>query len=553
MDNKKYSIGMDFGTLSARAILVDIKNGTEEAISVVGYQDAVIDDVLPESGQKLPKGYALQNPHNYIEAMESLLRDILRKSRADPSQIIGIGLDTTASTVLPVDRNYVPLCFHEKYKKNPHSWIKLWKHHGAQKQADRLNAAADRMGLEFINRCGGRVSAEWMYPKIMETLEEAPEIYDAAYRFMELGDWLVYLLTGQEKRNSIMAFIHAQWDGGAGFPPNQFFKSLDPRLDGLIEAKIGSRVQSAFEKAGGLTRVMAKKTGLLAGTAVAMANSDGPVAIPGLGIVEEGTAALILGTSSVLMYLSRKDRMVKGAMGMAKEGWIPGFCGHILGQSAVGDIFEWFMNTMVPYRYYKEAETEDISIFDVMNRKVEHLPPAQTGLLALDWLNGNRSVLQNADLSGVLIGLNLSTTPEEIYRALIEATAFGMKKIIASVEEAGIALREIYACGGLARKSPTIMQIFSDVLGLRIRIAASSQTIALGSAMMGAVAAGKTKGGYDGITEAAIHMSRLKEEYYEPDPGNHARYRRMYKEYERMHDYFGIEQKEIMKKLRNIQ
>lgn len=553
MDNKKYAVGMDFGTLSARAILVDVKDGAEKAISVVGYQDAVIDDVLPETEQKLPKGYALQNPHNYIEAMESLLRDILRKSKADPSQIIGIGLDTTASTVLPVDRNYVPLCFHEKFKKNPHSWIKLWKHHGAQKQADRFNETANEMGLDFIRRCGGRVSAEWMYPKIMETLEEAPEVYEATYRFMELGDWLVYLLTGQEKRNSIMAFIHAQWDREAGFPPNQFFKKLDPRLDGLIEQKIGGRVQSSFGKAGGLTRAMAKKTGLLAGTAVSMANSDGPIAIPGLGIVEEGTAALILGTSSVLMFLCRKDLMVKGTMGMAKEGWIPGFCGHILGQSAVGDIFEWFMNNMVPYRYYKEAETEDVSIFDVMNRKVERMQPSETGLLALDWLNGNRSILQDADLTGVLIGLNLSTKPEEIYRAFIEATAFGMKKIVASVEEADITLKEIYACGGLARKSPTIMQIFSDVLGLRIRIAASSQTIALGSAMMGAVAAQGGNGGYDDIIEAAVHMSKLREEYYEPDKERHERYLHLYEEYEQMHNYFGIDQKEIMRKLKNME
>lgn len=552
MEGKKYSIGMDFGTLSARAILVDIENGNEKAISVVGYQDAVIDDILPESGKKIPKEYALQNPHNYMEALENLLRDILKKGRVAPEQIIGIGVDTTASTILPVDRKFVPLCFYDQYRKNPHSWIKLWKHHGAQKQADRFNKIANSMNLECMKYCSGKVSAEWMYPKIMETLEEAPEIFDAAYRFMELSDWIVYLLTGNETRNSIMAFIHAQWDSQKGFPPNQFFKTLDERMDGLAAKKLGETVRATFEKAGGLTGKMAKKTGLPAGTAVAVGNSDGPVAIPGLGIVNEDTAALILGTSSNLMFLCREKIMISGATAAAGKGWMPGLFGYILGQSAVGDIFEWFINNLVPYRYYKEAEEDGVSIFEVLDRKVEKLKPGESGLLALDWFNGNRSILQNADLTGVLLGISLTTTPEEIYRALIEGTAFGMRKIITTVEESGITLNEIYACGGLSRKSPVIMQIFSDVLGLKIRVAASAQTVALGSAMTGAVAAGSENGGYDNITEAVKHMSKLKEKCYETNPENHTRYNELYRQYEELHDYFGVTKKDIMSSLRKI-
>lgn len=550
MQEKRYAIGMDFGTLSARAVMVNVENGQETAVSVVGYQDAVIEDVLPDTEVKLPKGYALQNPHNYQEALESLLRDILHKSRIAASQVIGIGVDTTASTMLPVDRDYIPLCCHERYKRNPHSWIKLWKHHGAQKQADRFNETASRLHMGFISRCGGKVSAEWMYPKIMEVLDEAPEIYQATYRFMELGDWIIYLLTGRDKRNSTMAFVHAQWDETDGFPPPYFFRELDPRLENLIEEKIGTRVYSSFERAGGLTKKMADRTGLLKRTAVSVANSDGPIAIPGLGIGQEGIGALILGTSSVFMLLSHRDVMVQGSMGTVKNGWIPGFYGHIFGQSAVGDVFEWFMDNLVPYRYFKEAEAEDLSIFDIMNRKIQHMEPGESGILALDWLNGNRSILQNTDLTGVLVGISLSTAPEDIYRAFVEATAFGMKKIVHSIEEEKIPLREIYACGGLTRKSPTIMQIFADVLGISIRVAASSQTIALGSAMLGAVAAGKKQGGYDSIVEAAGRMSRLKEGYFEPDMEKHKIYNTLYEKYQQLHDYFGVTHRELMEALR---
>ena len=549
---KKYSIGMDFGTLSARAILVEVDTGAEVAVSVVGYQDAVIDDMLPGTKIKLPVGYALQNPKDYIEALESLLRDILLKSGVHPEQIIGIGVDSTASTIIPVDKNYRPLCIYDEFKNNPHSWPKLWKHHGAQKQADTFNRIADEMGQEFLNHCGGKVSAEWLYPKVMEILEEAPEIYDATYRFMELSDWLVYLLTGKEKRNSTVACLHAQWDVTKGFPSKAFFKAIDTRLENIIEDKLGTQVYSSFEKAGGLTEEMAEKTKLCAGTAVCMGNSDSPVAIPGLGVVQEGIALLVIGTSSMFMLLSKEDKMVQGAIGMAKDVLLPGYYGHLFGQSAVGDIFDWFMNNMVPYKYYLEAEEKDLSIFDVMNQKVEKILPGRTGLLGLDWFNGNRSVLQNADLSGLIVGITLLTTTEHIYRALIESTAFGLKMIIKSIMGAGIAISEIYACGGLARKSPTILQIFTDILGIRIRIAASSQTIALGSAIMGALAAGSENGGFDNLEEAVSHMSKLSNEYYEPDLENHDIYDRCFAEYEKLHDYFGKGRNNVMHTLRKM-
>lgn len=549
--DKKYSIGMDFGTLSARAVLAEVETGAEVAVSVVGYQDAVIDDMLPGTGIKLPAGYALQNPKDYMEALESLLRDILQKSGVRPEQIIGIGVDSTASTIIPVDKNYKPLCMYDEFKNDPHSWPKLWKHHSAQKQADTFNRIADEMGQEFLKHCGGKVSSEWLYPKVMEILEENPVIYNAAYRFMELSDWIVYLLTGKEVRNSTVACLHAQWDSVRGFPSGAFLKAIDTRMEKLVEDKLGQQVRYSFEKAGGLTEEMAAKTNLCAGTAVCMGNSDSAVAIPALGVLKEGTAVLVIGTSSVLMLLSTEGKIVPGAIGMAKDVFLPGYYGHIFGQSAVGDIFDWFMNNLVPYKYYLEAEEKDISIFDVMNQKAEKIPPCKSGLLALDWMNGNRSVLQNTDLSGLIVGITLSTTAEHIYRALIESTAYGLKKIIKSITDAGLTINEICACGGLARKSPVIMQIFADILGIRIRVAESSQTIALGSAIMGALAAGEENGGYDKLEDAVIHMSQLCNKYYEPDLGKRVSYDCFFKEYEKLHDYFGRGRNNVMHLLQN--
>lgn len=297
---------------------------------------------------------------------------------------------------------------------------------------------------------------------------------------------------------------------------------------------------------------MAAKTGLPAGTAVCTGSSDSAVAILALGVLQEGTAILVIGTSSVLMLLSKEEKMIPGAIGMAKDVFLPGYYGHIFGQSAVGDIFDWFVNNLVPYKYYLEAEEKDISIFDVMNQKAEKIPSGKSGLLALDWLNGNRCVLQNTDLSGLIVGITLSTTTEHIYRALIESTAYGLKMIIKSINGAGLKINEICACGGLARKSPVIMQIFADILGIRIRTVESSQTIALGSAIMGALAAGKENGGYDSLEDAVLHMSQLSNKYYEPDLEKREIYDCCFREYERLHDYFGKGRNNVMHLLQKM-
>lgn len=549
-DRKLYSIGMDFGTLSARGVLVDITNGEEVYVTVVGYQDAVIDDVLPRTEVKLPENYALQNPADYIEALSSILGDIVMHSGVSVEDIIGIGIDSTASTVLPVDKDYVPLCMDEKYYDNPHSWPKLWKHHANQAQADQITRVAKEMNAPFLKCCGGLVDAEYLYPKVLQIYQEAPEIYEAADSFVELADWLVFLLTGKRKRSSTIASIHSYYTREEGYPDKAFFHALEKGFDSLTTKKMREPVCSVFQRAGRLTEEMAQQTGLPAGIAVSIGTSDSVVALPSLGIMKEGDAALIVGTSSVLMLLSKEKKHVPGAMAMVKDEMLPGYYGHLFGQTAVGDVFDWFVSNLVPHKYYLEAERKETSIFDIMNEKIRDINPGETGMLALDWFNGNRSVLHNSDLTGMLMGISLSTTTEQIYRALVEATAFGLKKIMNTVAEAEIPVDKIYACGGLARKSPVIMQIYADILGLCIYTVDSSQTVASGAAILGALAAGKEVGGYDTIEEAVQHMSRKFCCCYEPDTYNHEIYESIYDIYEQLHDYFGCEQSDIMLKLK---
>lgn len=546
----KYSIGLDFGTLTARAVIVDVETGRELATSTFGYQDAIIDTFLPETEVRLPSDFALQNPRDYQEAVVSLLRDILYRSGVCAEDIIGIGVDATASTVLALDEAYMPLCLLPEYKNNPHSWIKMWKHHSPQGQADRINRVAAGLQEPFLRRCGGKVSVEWYYPKMLETLENAPEVFKAAAYFVELGDWIVYLLTGERKRSSAIASLHAHWDSAHRMPSEEFFRSLHPLM--LEKVKQGAQIPvvSVFSPAGTLTKEIAGQTGLSEHTVVSMADTDSPVALLSLDVTKERTGALILGTSSVFMLLSRREHFIPGAMASVKDQMMPGFFGNMFGQSAVGDSFEWFVKNLVPYQYYLDARNKDWSVFDVMNDAMERLPLDSEHILALDWFNGSRSLLQNASLSGVLVGMTLSTKPEQIYRALVESTAFGLKKILSGVSDAGIPLDQIKACGGLARKSPAIMQIYADILELPIYTTSSKQTIGKGSAILGALAASSAKGGYDRIEDAVKAMRCPVTACYTPRSEYRTMYHELKTQYEEVYRFFGQEAPQIMSKLR---
>ncbi|ARV47020.1 ribulokinase [Bacillus subtilis] len=546
-----YTIGVDFGTLSGRAVLVHVQTGEELAVAVKEYRHAVIDTVLPKTGQRLPRDWALQHPADYLEVLETTIPSLLEQTGVEPKDIVGIGIDFTACTILPVDSAGQPLCMLPEYEEEPHSYVKLWKHHAAQKHADRLNQIAEEEGEAFLQRYGGKISSEWMSPKVIQIADEAPHIYEAADRIIEAADWIVYQLCGSLKRSNCTAGYKAIWSEKAGYPSDDFFDKLHPLMKTITKDKLAGSIHPVGEKAGGLTEKMAQLTGLLPGTAVAVANVDAHVSVPAVGITEPGKMLMIMGTSTCHVLLGEEVHIVPGMCGVVDNGILPGYAGYEAGQSCVGDHFDWFVKTCVPRAYQEEAEEKNIGIHELLSEKANLQAPGESGLLALDWWNGNRSTLVDADLTGMLLGMTLLTKPEEIYRALVEATAYGTRMIIETFKESGVPIEELYAAGGIAEKNPFVMQIYADVTNMDIKISGSPQAPALGSAIFGALAAGKENGGYDDIKEAAAHMGKLKDISYSPNAENAAVYEKLYAEYKELVHYFGKEN-HVMKRLKAI-
>ncbi len=552
MNEHKYAIGVDYGTESGRAVLVDVTNGREVATAVHPYGDDVIDEALPGTNIELPPDFALQNPQDYIEVLRVTIPAVLQEGGVDSEDVIGIGTDFTACTMLPIDEAGTPLCMKPEWRDSPYAWIKIWKHHAGQPEANRLNEIARERGEGWLPRYGGKISSEWLFPKIWETLNKAPEVYEAADRYLEAADWIVLQLTGEERRNSCTAGYKAIWHKREGYPGDDFFAALDPRLRTVVDDKLSREIYPLGQRAGVLTQEMAEITGLKPGTAVSIGNVDAHVSVPAATVVEPGRMVMIMGTSICHMVLGTEEHIVPGMCGVVEDGIIPGFFGYEAGQSCVGDHFSWFVDNCVPAEYHEEAKARGLNAHQLLEEKAAQQKPGAHGLLALDWWNGNRSVLVDVDLTGLLVGGTLATRPEDIYRALVEATAYGTRIIIETLEENGVAVNELVACGGLPERNNLLMQIYADVTGREIKISASQQTPALGSAMFGAVAAGKEAGGYDSIFEAAKHMARLKDEMYTPIPEHQAVYGRLYAEYIHLHDYFGRGENDVMKRLKQL-
>lgn len=548
--SRKYVLGLDFGTESGRALLVATDNGEEVAMAVDAFQHGVIDSALPTSGQSLPPDWALQHPQDYLDALEIIVPKVLADSGVAPEDIVGIGTDFTACTLIPIDASGTPLCMLDEYKNAPHAWVKLWKHHAAQPQATRITQLAEERGETFLARYGGKVSSEWLFPKALEILEEAPEIYEATDRFIEAGDWLTLHLTGEEKRNACAAGYKAMWD--EDYPSEDFLAALNPEFASIVDDKLSRDICPTGTTAGGLLPDVAKRLGLNPGTAVAVSSIDAHVAVPSSTVTQPGKMVMIMGTSLCHMANGTEKISIDGMAGVVKDGILPGLYGYEAGQAAVGDIFAWFVEHCVPEKIATLAAKQNTDIHGLLSCKAAALKPGESGLICLDWWNGNRSVLVDAELSGLMVGMTLTTTPEEMYRALLESTAFGTRKIIDTLQDGGCPIDELYACGGLSVNSPFLMQIFADVTNRTIRVAASDQTVALGAAMWGAVAAGKSAGGYDNVTDAAKTMATLRDEAYHPDAKAHEIYNELYTEYDRLHDLFGRGGDPVMKNLREL-
>jgi L-ribulokinase len=549
-----YCIGVDFGTESGRATLVDVATGRELASAVYEYGNGVLDEHLPPPDDDVRLGFdwALQDPQDYLRTFQVAVRSVVAESAVDPVDVIGIGTDFTACTMLPTTADGTPLCALPDFRRQPHAWVKLWKHHAAQPQADRINAVAHERGEPWLSRYGGKISSEWFYAKSLQILEEAPEVYAAADRLIEAADWVVWQLTGVETRNNCTAGYKAIWSKRDGFPPDAYFAALDPRFEHVVDEKMSRRISYLGEPAGRLTEQAAQWTGLRPGTVVAVGNVDAHVTVPAATVTRPGTMVAIMGTSICHMVLGEQLTSVEGMCGVVEDGIVPGLFGYEAGQSGVGDIFAWFVENAVPPAYHERARAAGTSVHEVLEADAATLRPGESGLIALDWWNGNRSVLVDVDLTGVLVGGTLATRAPEIYRALIEATAFGTRVIVDAFESNGVAVNEIVAGGGLPERNRLLMQIYADVTGRVLRVPAAAQAPALGSAMFAAVAAGRARGGYDSIVEAAARMARLSDTIYRPDPARRDVYDELYREYRTLHDYFGRGANDVMKRLKAL-
>lgn len=542
----KYSIGLDFGTESARAVLVDIANGVIIATAVEPYKHGVIDDYLITSGEKLPPDWALQYPQDWLESTQITIQKVMSKSKINPTDVIGIGLDFTACTILPTTKNATPLCELDKYKNNPHAFAKLWKHHAAQPQADKVNELAKEQSKDWLTRYGGIISSEWLIPKALEIVENAPEIYQTADYLIEASDWLPWVLSGKLMRNSCAAGYKNNWHKEQGDTDSKFLADLNPKLANLYSEKLAAKVIAAGTKIAGLNSEWAKKLGLKEGTAIGAGIIDAHAALLGGGVSSQNQMFMIMGTSSCQLVMSKKEVLAEGISGVVEDGIVPGLFAYEAGQAGVGDIFAWFVNTQVPNEYHQEAKEQNISIHELLSNKAAKLKAGESGLLALDWLNGCRTPLVDAELSGLVLGLTLSTKPEEIYRALIEATAFGNRLIIDNFEEQDVKIERLVAGGGLT-KNEFLMQIYTDILQREIEVAGSQQASALGAAMLGAVAAES----YTDLKQAIDKMAPKPKKIYSPNLENKNNYDILYTEYKNLVNYFGKENN-LMKTLKGL-
>ncbi|WP_129669719.1 ribulokinase [Phytoactinopolyspora endophytica] len=542
----RFAVGVDFGTLSGRAVVVRVSDGAELGSAVHEFSHGVVDRALPGTGEQLPPDWALQVPSDYVNVLRTAVPQAVAAAGIDPSRVIGIGTDFTACTVLPTRADGTPLCELPQFAERRHAYVKLWKHHAAQPQADRINALAAERGESWLPRYGGLISSEWEFAKALQVLEEDPEVYEATDRWVEAADWIVWQLCGTYVRNACTAGYKGILQDGA-YPTRDYLAALNPTFADFVTDKLDQPIGLLGGRAGELTAEAAVWTGLPEGIAVAVGNVDAHVTAPAAQAVEPGQMVAIMGTSTCHIMNGDVLREVPGMCGVVDGGIVAGLWGYEAGQSGVGDIFAWFVDTSVPPEYVAEAERRGVSVHEYLTDLAAGQRVGEHGLIALDWHSGNRSVLVNHELSGVVVGQTLSTRPEDTYRALLEATAFGTRTIIETFQQAGVAVEELIVAGGLLKNS-FLMQTYADVTGLPLSTAVSEQAPALGSAIHAAVAAGA----YDDIRSAAAAMGKVDRAVYTPDPDRAKAYEALFAEYTRLHDYFGRGENDVLRRLRDI-
>jgi L-ribulokinase len=544
---RRLAIGVDFGTMSGRVLVLDLRTGEEVAVAEVRYPHGVIDSRLPSAKGELPPDTALQDPADYLEVFYRGIPEALAAGKVRPEDVIGIGVDFTACTVLPVTSDGTPLCQLDAFRDRPHAWVKLWKHHSAQPIADRLNEVAVERHEPFLARYGGRLSSEWYFPKLIEIWRDDRGVYDAMDAFVEATDWVVWQLTGALVRASCTAGYKACWSAHDGLPSRGYFETAYPGFPDPGD-KLGSSFAPPGRRVGCLRPEVAERLGLSPDVAVAVGNVDSFVSAPGAGVQRPGVFVMVVGTSICDLVIDRREIKMTGITGVVEDGILPGYFGYEAGQAAVGDMFGWFGDHLFGFAGRDSGE----SWFTRIEREAATIEPGASGLVALDWWNGNRTILGDADLSGVIAGLTLATSATEIYRALLESVAFGTRRIVENFVENGIPLTEVVACGGIAERSSLMMQLFADVTGLPVTVPDSQQIPARGAALFGALAAGSARGGFDDIETAVTELAPAVARRYETSAANLATYDGIYEVFRGLHDELGLEHAEWLHRLKQI-
>ena len=542
---EKYVIGVDYGTLSGRALVVRVSDGQELGSAVFEYPHAVMDRVLASSGETLGPDWALQDAQDYVDVLRNAVPEALKLSGINAADVIGIATDFTACTMVPVLEDGTPLSQLPEYKNNPHAYVKLWKHHAAQPHADRINAAARERNEKWLSRYGGQISSEWELAKGLQLLEEAPELYNRMYKFVEAADWIIWQLCGSYVRNACTAGYKGNLQDGK-YPSREYFKSLNPDFENF-EEKISHTIGQLGDSAGGLTSQASEWTGLPVGIAVAVGNVDAHVTAPAAKATEPGQMVAIMGTSTCHVMNHDAISEVPGMCGLVDGGIVSGLYGYEAGQSGVGDIFAWYVNNQVPQKYFDDARAVGKSVHQHLTDLAASEAIGAHGLVALDWHSGNRSVLVDHELSGVVLGATLTTTAEQVYRALLESTAFGTRKIVDTFNESGVPVKEFIVAGGLL-KNQFLMQLYSDITRLPISTIDTDQGPALGSAIHAAVAAKA----YASVQDAANAMGKVNKHVYLPNEERALQYDKLYREYSELHDYFGRGANNVMKRLKQL-
>lgn len=532
---RKYVIGLDFGTLSARALLLNVKDGEEVATSEFLYPHAVMTE-KDINGKPEKSTTALQHPKDYLDALSFTIKEVLNKSGVSASEVVGLGIDFTSCTILPIDKKGVPLCFYDKFKNDEHAYAKLWKHHGANDEANLMTEIAIQTKQDWLQDYGNKISSEWAFPKLLETANKSPLVYENTHLFLEAADFLTYALTGNLVRSSCMAGFKALWGKDRGYPSTEYLQKVSSKFVGVLE-KFAGEVLPVCDKAGVLNDNGALLTGLNKGTTVAVPVIDAHVALPSAGVTGDGGLLIIMGTSACHIVLSKNDVKLSGICGKVKDGVSKGYYAYEAGQTGFGDMLDWFVNNWVPHRYYEEAKSQGVNIFEYLNQKALELEMGKNSVLALDWWNGNRTPYADYSLTGAVFGLNLKTKPEEIYYALITSLAYGTKRIVKLYEDNGIAVNRVTASGGIAVKNSFFTQVFADVLGREISVVDSKQAGAKGSAIYASVACGE----YSSLTESAKVLADKCYKKYIPNLKNNKLYEEGYKKYIELSKYFANE------------